>query len=111
VIVGGQGRVLGCCGVNQISKEDRSANFGYWVRTSETGRGVATQAGRLLAAWAFAHTNLVRLEIVAAVGNDASLAVAGKLGALREGVLRSRLLIHGTFHDAVVLSLIRPRAA
>ena len=111
VIVGQQGRVLGCCGVNQISKDDRSANFGYWVRTSETRRGVGTQAGRLLAQWVFANTDLVRLEIVAAVGNDASLALAEKLGAWREGVLRSRLLIHGTFHDAVVLSLIRPRQA
>jgi RimJ/RimL family protein N-acetyltransferase len=111
VITDGQGRLLGACGVNQINKGTRIANLGYWVRTSETGRGVATQAAKDVAAWAFANTDLERLEIVAAVGNVASQAVAEKAGALREGVLRSRLLIHGRFHDAVMLSLIRPRSA
>lgn len=37
-------------------------------------------------------------------------AVAAKAGTEREGVLRSRLLVHGKFHDAVVFSLVRPRA-
>ena len=109
VIVDRQGRVLGCCGLNHINKEYRIANLGYWVRSSATGRGVGTQAAQRVAAWAFAHTDLERLEIVAAVGNTASQAVAAKAGALREGVLRSRLLIHGTFHDAVMFSLLRPQ--
>ena len=100
-------RLLGCCGINQINKEHPLANLGYWVRSSETGRGVATRAAQRVAAWAFAHTDVERLEIVAAVGNTASHAVAAKAGALREGVLRSRILIHGTLHDAVLFSLVR----
>jgi ribosomal-protein-serine acetyltransferase len=83
------------------------ANLGYWVRSSETGCGIATWAAQRLAAWAFANTDVTRLEIVAAVGNTASQAVATKAGALREGVLRARLLIHGRLHDAVLFSLIR----
>jgi RimJ/RimL family protein N-acetyltransferase len=35
-----------------------------------------------------------------------SQRVALKLGALREGVLRNRLVVHGQAHDAVVFSLI-----
>jgi ribosomal-protein-serine acetyltransferase len=111
VITGGNGRLLGGCGVNQINKLYRIANLGYWVRSSEAGRGVATQAAKDVAAWAFANTDLERLEIVVAVGNTASQAVAVKAGGFREGVLRSRLLIHGKFHDAVMLYLIRPRSA
>jgi len=107
LIVDGAGRMLGCCGVNQISAAYRLANFGYWVRTSMAGRGVATAAGRQLVDWAFLQTDLERLEIVAAVGNRASQAVAAKLGALREGVLRSRLLVHGRFQDAVLFSILR----
>ena len=110
LILGSQGRVLGCCGLNQINTAYRIANLGYWVRSSETGQGIATHTVHYLASWAFANTDLERLEIVVAVGNAASLAVAQKAGALREGVLRSRLLIHGRFHDAVMHSLIRPRA-
>ncbi len=110
VILDARGRLLGCCGLNQVNRSYRIANLGYWVRSSETGRGIATQAAKQAAAWAFASTDLQRLEIVAAVDNAASQAVAVKAGALREGVLRSRLLIHERFHDAVMFSLIRPGA-
>jgi RimJ/RimL family protein N-acetyltransferase len=108
LIVGGSGRPLGVCGINAINHENRFANLGYWIRTSETGHGAAVQAVKLLASWVFEHTNLQRLEIVTAIGNDASQRVAKKAGALREGTLRSRLCIHGTFHDAVIHSIIRP---
>ena len=108
LIVGGSGRPLGVCGINAINHENRFANLGYWVRTSESRRGVAVNAVKLLASWVFEHTNLQRLEIVAAVGNEPSQRVAEKAGALREGTLRSRLCIHGAYHDAVMHSIIRP---
>ena len=108
LILAGDGRLLGCCGINQIDPLHRRANFGYWVRTSATGQGVARRAASQLADWAFAHTDLERLEILVAAGNAASQAVALALGAHREGLLRRRLLIHGTFHDTAVFSLIRP---
>jgi ribosomal-protein-serine acetyltransferase len=108
LIFGGSGRPLGVCGINAINHEARFANLGYWVRTFETGHGVAVQAVKLLASWVFEHTDLQRLEIVTAVGNEASQRVAERAGALREATLRSRLCIHGTFHDAVMHSIIRP---
>ncbi len=107
VIGGGDGALLGCCGLNQINALYHVANFGYWVRTTAAGRGVATRAARLLVEWAFAHTDLERLEILAAVGNRASQAVAEKLGAVREGVLRARLRVHGEAQDAAVFSILR----
>jgi len=108
LIVGGSGRLLGVCGINCINTGNRFANLGYWVRTSETQRGVAANAVKLLVDWVFQHTDLERLEIVAAVGNEPSQRVAEKAGALREGTLRSRLCIHGAYHDAVMYSIIRP---
>lgn len=106
-IVGSDGRLLGGCGVNQINRIHRFGNLGYWVRTSATGRGVATGAVRQLAAFAFGTTDLVRLEIVCAVGNERSQRVAARAGAVREGVLRSRLLLDGQPVDAVMYSLVR----
>jgi RimJ/RimL family protein N-acetyltransferase len=107
VIAGAGGEFLGGCGLNQIDPIHRRANLGYWVRTSAAGRGIATAAVRQLAAWAFASTDLVRLEIVAAIGNAASIRVAEKSGAVREGIAKSRLVLHGVPHDAVVFSLVR----
>ncbi len=107
VIVGPDGRFLGGCGVNQINRIHHYANLGYWVRTSAAGRGVATEGVRQLATFAFANTDLVRLEIVCAVGNERSQRVAQRAGALREGILRHRLILHGQPVDAVMFSLVR----
>ena len=106
-IVGTDGRFLGGCGLNQINRIHRFGNLGYWVRTSATRRRVATEAVRRVADFAFGNTDLVRLEIVCAVGNDASQRVAERAGAVREGVLRHRLLLHGQSVDAVMYSLVR----
>jgi ribosomal-protein-serine acetyltransferase len=97
---------LGGCGINKIHKIDRYANLGYWVRTSRTGRGVATAATLLLAKWGFVALNLNRIEILVATANQRSLRVAEKAGARREGVLRNRINIRDKMHDAVMHSLI-----
>jgi ribosomal-protein-serine acetyltransferase len=107
VILSQDGRFLGGCGLNQIDAANRRANLGYWVRTSERGRGVATAAVRHLVRWGFENTDLVRLEVLVSVQNARSLRVAEKSGAWREGILRKRLMLHGNAHDAVVFSFVR----
>jgi len=92
-----------------MSKANRFANLGYWVRTSAMGCGVAPAAVRLVAEYAFRETDLIRLEIVGAVGNLRSQRVAEKIGAVREGVLRSRLLLPTGPSDAVMYNLLRPK--
>jgi len=47
------------------------------------------------------------LEIVVSIVNIASLRVAEKAGAVREGTLRNRFLLHGFAHDAAVFSFVR----
>jgi ribosomal-protein-serine acetyltransferase len=108
VIQAADGRYLGGCGINGLNEEHGYANLGYWVRTSAMGQGVAPQAVRQLRDWAFGHTSLVRLEIVVAVGNTRSARVAEKAGAKFEGVLRSRIRLHGFIHDARMYALTRP---
>ena len=102
-----RGAFLGGCGVNQVNLVNRLANLGYWVRTSAMGRGVASAAARMVAERVFRETDLVRLEIVCAVGNVRSQRVAVKVGAVREGVLRSRLVLPQGVSDAVMYSLVR----
>ena len=106
VVTDDHGHFLGGPGLNQIRQQDKFGSLGYWVRTSCTGKGVATRAVRLLARFGFEELGLARIEIVAAVGNKASQRVAEKAGAQREGVLRRRLCLHDEYHDAVMYSLI-----
>jgi ribosomal-protein-serine acetyltransferase len=101
-----EGALLGGCGLNQVEAVNRRANLGYWVRTAATGRGVATEAARLVAEFALTVLGLGRLEIVAATGNQASQRVAEKLGAVREGILRNRFWLGGEPVDGVLYSLV-----
>jgi RimJ/RimL family protein N-acetyltransferase len=101
-----KGRYLGGCGVNFINPLNRMANLGYWVRSSAAGRGVAAAAARQAADFAFRELKLIRLEIVCAVGNKRSLRVAAKLGALREAVLKNRVLLPTGPSDAVMHCLL-----
>lgn len=97
--------LLGGCGINMLD-EHPVANLGYWIRTSATGKGFATEATLGLADFVFRHLAVLRLEIIMSVKNSASRQVAMNAGAEFEGTLRNRLLLHGQCHDAHLYSLI-----
>jgi ribosomal-protein-serine acetyltransferase len=100
------GQILGGCSIGITSHLHRNGAIGYWIRSSRTNQGFASQAAALLAQFGFRQLRLIRLEILIAVGNTASQRVAEKVGAVREGLLRNRLLLRGTPRDACLFSLI-----
>ncbi len=100
-------RYLGSCGLSSIDRAHRVAGLGFWVRSSETGRGVATAAAKAVVRFGFEHLELSRIEVMAAVDNEASLRVAAKVGAAREGILRRRLVLGGVATDAVMMAVLR----
>jgi ribosomal-protein-serine acetyltransferase len=97
---------LGSVGLSHLNPTHKFANVGYWVRTSHTGKGIASAATRLIARFAFRELGLHRLEIVVATDNPASQRVAEKARAKREGILRHRLVLGGRRRDAILYSLI-----
>jgi ribosomal-protein-serine acetyltransferase len=100
------GKFVGSVGLNLMDHTNRHCNLGYWVRTSETGRGIATLAAKRAAEFALTELGLIRVEIVCAVGNDASRRVAEKISAVREGISRKHILLKGKPLDAYVYSLV-----
>lgn len=99
-------RFLGGCAIDQINRKHNFANLGYWVRSSQTGKGIATDAVRLVSRFGFETLGYTRLEIVIAVQNRASQRVAEKAGAIREGIHRNRHVVRDKIYDAVMFSLI-----
>ena len=99
--------LVGCCGLNQVSRLHRTANLGYWVRSSETLKGYATEAGQGLAKFGFDTLGLSRLEIMVMCENAASASVAEKIGAKFEGIARNRMQWNGGSHDARIFGLLR----
>jgi RimJ/RimL family protein N-acetyltransferase len=100
------GRILGGCSLSHIHPVYHLCNLGYWVRTSRRGEGIAVRATRLAARYAFEKIGLIRVEVVMAVGNQASQRVAEKAGAHHEGVLHNRMVVGRDIYDAHMYSLI-----
>jgi RimJ/RimL family protein N-acetyltransferase len=100
------GSYLGGCGLRVFDRNIGIANLGYWVRTSQTKKGIATAATLLLTRFAFNELRLNRVEITVAVDNQASRRVAEKAGATKEGILRNKVTKNDTPCDAVMFSLI-----
>jgi len=101
-----EGSFLGGCGLSNINRTDKCANLGYWVRTSQSRQGVAPAAALGVARFAFKELELNRVEIVIATENKTSIRVAEKIGALREGILRKRIVVSDTVYDAFMFSLL-----
>ena len=95
---------LGAIGLGPI--DEHRASIGYWVVPAERGRGVATDAVRLLGRWALPRLSLQRLELYHFVGNDVSGRVAEKVGFRREGILRAYVVLRGEPRDCVMYSLL-----
>ncbi len=102
--------VLGGGSLHEIDRGAGRAAIGYWLAPGARGRGVATCATRMLAAWAFAELALERLELTCAPDNERSAAVARRCGFTREARLRSHLSFRGARRDTLVFSRLRAEA-
>jgi ribosomal-protein-serine acetyltransferase len=100
------GSMLGAASLSHIHPVYHFCNLGYWIRTTRRGQGLAGRAARLAAKFGFEQMGLIRVEVVIAVENAASLKVAEKSGAHREGILRERIVIRDKAHDAVMFSFV-----
>lgn len=98
--------LLGACTLSSIHPIYHLCNLGYWVRSSCRGHGIAGCAAKLAARFAFEELGLIRVEIVIAVNNHASLRVAQKIGAHDEGILLNRMVVGRSIHDAHMYSLL-----
>ena len=84
------GELLGSVSLDRFA-ERQAAEIGYWVKREARRRGVALGAARLVVAWAFGELGVERLELLTYPGNEASQAIAARLGFTRECLLRGFL--------------------
>ncbi|MFF4507114.1 GNAT family N-acetyltransferase [Streptomyces sp. NPDC001401] len=103
------GLLVGGAGFATFDARTGNCSLGAWLAPEARGRGLVTQATRLMIEWAFDARGMSRIEWSAATGNTRSLAVAKRLGMEREGVLRSALSLDGVRHDVEVWSLVADR--
>lgn len=88
---------IGAIGLH--ARDATMREIGFWMAPWARGRGVMTDAVRLVCRWGFAELGLGRIEWWANVGNYASRRVAEKAGFTMEGTARARLLHRGVRVD------------
>ncbi|MBO1415261.1 GNAT family N-acetyltransferase [Streptomyces sp. FH025] len=82
-------------------------SIGVQLLPGARGRGIGTEAQRLLVDYLFAHTPVMRVEADTETGNLAEQRVLEKLGFTREGVHRAVTFRDGAWRDMVFYSLLR----
>jgi RimJ/RimL family protein N-acetyltransferase len=101
------GRLIGGCGFERVSAENRSAVLGialgdkaYW------NGGYGTDTMRTLCRFGFEMMNLHRIELDVYAGNERARHVYEKVGFKEEGRRRQASYKYGRYQDVVVMGLL-----
>jgi RimJ/RimL family protein N-acetyltransferase len=101
-------RLLGLLEVDGIIWSQRVAWLSLFIgHPEDRGKGYATDAMEVTLRLAFHELNLHRLQLSIFAYNASSIALAERLGFVREGVFREFLERDGQRHDMLLYGLLR----
>jgi RimJ/RimL family protein N-acetyltransferase len=101
------GRRIGVASIEGFDVQSRVARIGATILDPhERGKGLGTDAHRVLVSYLFRHRGLARIECFVGAGNLAARSVLKSLGFVEEGTLRSRIFAHGQRHDVIACGLL-----
>lgn len=102
------GSFVGVSGLQAIDWSVPRFEIGYWVRTSQTGNGFATEAAARICRFALEDLGAERVEIWCEAQNLASAAVARRAGfELEARLARSRRNLVGDLTDSLCFVRLR----
>jgi len=84
----------------------KSGHFGYWLGEEYWGRGIMTQAVKVVAPYAMHRFGLVRLDSPVFAWNPSSMRVLEKCGFVKEGVSRASVFKDGEVVDQIHYGLV-----
>lgn len=103
-----EGEAAGGIGFERLTGIHRmTAQIGYWVGESHWGKGIATEALRLVSRYAFAEYPFVRLQAEVFEWNLASARVLQKAGYTEEARMRRNCIKDGRIIDEIIYALIK----
>ncbi len=103
IVVPPSDECVGQIGVQFDLPAGRAEAF-YWLNRHVRGRGHACEALQLVTAWVFREFDIVRMQLVTMVNNEASQRVAERSGFTREGILRAWEPVKDAQPDVVMYS-------
>ncbi|MFC4549128.1 MULTISPECIES: GNAT family N-acetyltransferase [Halorussus] len=94
-------------GTSIFRTEHDHGELGYWLLPEAQGNGYATEAATLVLDYAFETRGLHRVYARIVDFNEASRALAERLGFREEGRLREHVFLNGAYRDTVLYGLLR----
>ncbi|MGW8361791.1 GNAT family N-acetyltransferase [Streptomyces wedmorensis] len=102
------GRVVGEAVLNEWDADNESCSFRIVFVPDAVGRGLGTEATRLIVGYSFESLGLYRISLEVYAFNPRARRAYEKAGFTAEGVLRGALLWEGERVDATVMSVLAP---
>lgn len=99
-------KIAGTAGYNSINWSNKTAYIGYWLGEKFQGKGIMTQAVKVLTDYAFHELNLNKVEIRAASANRRSRNIPERLGFVNEGCIRQAEWLYDHYVDHVVYGML-----
>jgi ribosomal-protein-alanine N-acetyltransferase len=107
VVPEGLTRAVGIFQIRAMEPGFATAEWGFAIGSPFWGTGVFVNAARSTVDFAFETIGVHRLEARAAVENGRGNGALAKVGAVKEGVLRSSFRRHGQYVDQALWSIVR----
>ncbi len=103
-----EGKLVGDCGLRFIDWKNRKAEFFITIGEKEFwGKGLGSDALRIVMRLAFDKMNLNRLWLSVLVDNPRAVRCYEKCGFVREGLLRQESYVDGKYRDVLLMALLR----
>ncbi len=104
----GSGRALGSVYIRDIDHIHHKGEYGIFLGTEAArGRGIGTEAARLMIAYGFETLGLHRIYLRALSENARAIRSYEKAGFIKEGCLKDDVRIHGEYKDIVWMAIVR----
>lgn len=96
---------IGATGYNTINWNVPCLELGYWIKTSCSGKGFATEAVNALTQYAFTQLNVKRIAITCDPTNIRSKKIPARLGYCIEGIMKyNNITATGQIRDTLIFA-------
>ena len=109
IILAESHRFCGALGYNNLSREHKKAELGFWLLPEYWGRGYVQEALEVVLEYAFQKLKLHRIEAFVETENISSQKALQKQHFQQEGILRDSEFKNGRFISVAIFSKLSSR--
>lgn len=100
-------KIVGVISYKGTDNVNHKTEIGYWLAQDHQGKGLVTQACRILIENAFENLGINRVQLKVGVNNSKSAAIPKRLNFKIEGIERDGEFLNGRYINLEVYSLLK----